>query len=52
MKGNTKALTITKGQTIFLGQKIVATTKFFALCSSKILPKTNFRLYFCAFADL
>lgn len=52
MKGNTKALTIMNGQIIFLGQKIVARSKFFALCSSTALPKVNFRLYFCAFADL
>lgn len=52
MKGNSKALAIMDGQIIFLGQKIVASTKFFAPCSSKVLPKVNFRLYFCAFADL
>lgn len=52
MKGNGKALIIMNGQIIFLGQKIVATTKFSALLSSKVLPKVNFRPYFCAFADL
>lgn len=52
MKGNTKALTIMNGQIVFLGQKIVATSEIFALCGSKVLPKANFRLSFCAFADL
>ena len=52
MKGNGKTLIIMNGQIIFLGQKIVAPTKFSALLSSEVLPKVNFRPYFCAFADL